>query len=263
MMFKNIVKLALAAVLFAGTFAAASETPVMDRVLGKKVLVVGTSGNMLPMTSRLKTGDVTGFDMDLAALMAGALGAELKVVVLPLDELAAAVQSGKVDVAISNMTATLERNKRVAFSEPYLQSGKCLVTKQKAMAAEDNPADLDMKEVKVAVLKGSTSEAFATVLMKHAGLMAVGTNDEGIALVKSGKADAMLSEYPMCAAAVANNPEAGFEATFSLLSYEPISIAMPGNDPLFMNWTDNFIKRLKATGTIDGLLQKWMGGGGL
>ena len=28
-----------------------------------------------------------------------------------------------------------------------------------------------------------------------------------------------------------------FVSLFSLLSYEPIGIALPGNDPLFVNWT--------------------------
>lgn len=258
-MLKRMFKVLLMSLMLTGALWAASETPVMDRVLSKKQLVVGTSGNMPPMTNELESGDVVGVDMDLAKLMAMALGVELKVVVMPLKDLVSAVQSGKVDVAISNMTATPTRNTQVAFSQPYLLSGKCLVTKEKAMATEDNPADLNSKEVKIAVLKDSTSERFASVMMKNASIFSVDTNPKGIDLVKSGKADAMLSEYPMCMAAISNNPDAGFEATFSLLTYEPIGIAMPGNDPLFMNWTDNFIERVKATGAVDALLQKWLG----
>ena len=72
-MFKNLFKLLVASALFMGTVAAASDTQVMDRVLAKKQLVVGTSGNMPPMTNKLQSGDVAGFDMDLAAMMAGAL----------------------------------------------------------------------------------------------------------------------------------------------------------------------------------------------
>jgi ABC-type amino acid transport substrate-binding protein len=97
------------------------------------------------------------------------------------------------------------------------------------------------------------------MLMKNSDIIGVDSDAKGIELVKSGKVDAMLSEYPVCMAAVGNNPDAGFVAAFSRLTYEPISIAMPGNDPLFMNWTQNFIDRLKATGTIEGLLQKWLG----
>lgn len=258
-MMKNMFKLAMAAMLFFGAAAAASDTPVMQRVLSKKQLVVGTSGNMPPMTRALANGGAAGFDMDLAELMAGALGAELKIVILPLEELVPAVKSGKVDIVISNMTSTPERNTHVAFSQPYLISGKCLVTKLPEMATEENAADLDTRKATVAVIKGSTSEQFANVLMTHTKIVAVASKDKGIAMVKNGEAHAMLTEYPMCMAAVNDNPEAGFVATFSTLTYDPISIAMPGNDPLFMNWTDNFVERLKATGTIDGLLEKWLG----
>lgn len=258
-MLKSMFKLALVISLFLGAVATASETPVMDRVLSKKRLVVGTSGNMPPMTRALPNGGAAGFDIDLAEMMARSLGAELKIVVMPLNELVPAVKSGKVDIAISNMTMTMERNKHVAFSHPYLESGKCLITKQPEMAAGENAADIDTKKATVVVIKDSTSEGFANILMKHTKIVAVDSKDKGIEMVKNGKADAMLTDYPMCMAAVSNNPDAGFVATFSTLTYEPISIAMPGNDPLFMNWTDNFVERLKATGTIDGLLQKWLG----
>lgn len=239
--------------------AMASDTPVMDRILSKKVLVVGTSGNMPPMTHRLKSGEVIGFDMDLAALMAGALGVELKVEVMPLDALVLAVKSGKVDVVISNMTTTFERNKHVAFSEPYLISGKCLVTKEQGMAKQDDPETVASKKPTLVVLEGSTSEQFAHALMKDAKLVSVDSSSKAIELVKSGKANAMLSEYPMCMSVVSGNPDAGFVAGFSTLSYEPIGIAMPGNDALFINWTQNFVTRIKATGAIEALLGKWLG----
>jgi ABC-type amino acid transport substrate-binding protein len=258
-MFNTMFRLLFAALLLAGIAASASDTPVMDRVLNNKVLVVGTSGNMPPMTYKLQSGDVAGLDMELAQLMASGLGVKLKVVVMPFPDLVDAVKSGKVDVAISNITATLARNRHVAFSTPYLISGKCVVTKQKEMATMENAEAVNGKKVTVAVLKGSTSEEFASMLMKDAKLIDVNSDADGIDLVRSGKADAMLSDYPVCMAAVNNNPDAGFVASFSKLTYEPISIALPGNDPLFLNWTNNFVSRLKTTGAIDGLMQQWLG----
>jgi hypothetical protein len=44
-----------------------------------------------------------------------------------------------------------------------------------------------------------------------------------------------------------------------LLSYEPIGIAIPGNDPLYINWTENFLQRVDGTGLLEELAVRWFG----
>ena len=46
---------------------------------------------------------------------------------------------------------------------------------------------------------------------------------------------------------------------FSLLTYEPIGIALPANDAQFINWTQNFMQRLEGTDTLVGLGKHWFG----
>ena len=59
---------------------AASAGPVLDRVLEKGVLVVGTSGDQPPLTAKTVEGKIIGFDADLSKFMAAAMGVELKLV---------------------------------------------------------------------------------------------------------------------------------------------------------------------------------------
>jgi len=44
-----------------------------------------------------------------------------------------------------------------------------------------------------------------------------------------------------------------------MLTYEPIGIALPANDALFVNWTSNFLERLDKTLTLEVLAKKWLG----
>ena len=44
-----------------------------------------------------------------------------------------------------------------------------------------------------------------------------------------------------------------------MLTYEPIGIALPASDALFMNWTSNFLERLDKTETLEVLANKWLG----
>ena len=78
-------------------------------------------------------------------------------------------------------------------------------------------------------------------------------------MVKDDKVGGMLTDYPICMATLKTNPEAGFVSLFSLLTYEPIGIALPANDAQFINWTNNFLDRLDGTDTLKGLGKRWFG----
>ncbi|MDA3946231.1 MAG: transporter substrate-binding domain-containing protein [Helicobacteraceae bacterium] len=232
-------------------------TSTIAKVQQKGELVLGTSGNMTPMTRQLENGDVVGLDIDLANVMAAALKVKLTIKVMPLNQLATALANGDIDVVLSNYTMTPERNAQVAFVGPYLTSGKCLITKIPDLA-DDKKSELAEENVNIAVIEGSTSEAFAKALMKKATVIPAKTQDTAIEMVRSGRADAMLTDFPLCQATVFNNPDDQFVSIFSRLTYEPIGIAVKGNDTHFINWTQNFLERMDKTGYLAALGEKWM-----
>lgn len=251
----------LSLLLLAATVVAppsrAGET--LDRVLERGRLVVGTSGNMPPMTLQMEEGKVVGLDMDLAKLMAQGMGVELETKVMPFDQLLPAVKAGEVDLALSNITMTPERNLAVAFVGPYLVSGKCIVTKEEKLAQSEQVVEFDTPETTLAVLKGSTSELFVREVLPKATVVTVDDLFEGAALVKKGEVSGMLTEYPMCVETIARNPKAGFVSVFSRLTYDPIGVALPADDTHLLNWTRNFLNRLENTRLFDALRRKWLG----
>ncbi len=237
--------------------ATPAPTSTITKAQQKGELVLGTSGNMTPMTRQLENGDVVGLDIDLANVMAAALNVKLTIKVMPLDKLAAALANGEVDVVLSNYTITPERNSQVAFVGPYLTSGKCLITKLPDLANAKKD-ELATKSSNLVVIEGSTSEAFAKALMKQATIIPTTTQDTAVEMVRNGKADAMLTDFPICQATVVNNPDDNFVSIFSRLTYEPIGIAVKGDDAHFINWTQNFLDRMEKTGYLAALGQKWL-----
>lgn len=237
--------------------AAPAPTSTISKVQEKGELVLGTSGNMTPMTRQLENGDVVGLDIDLANVMAAALKVKLTIKVMPLDQLATAVENGAVDVVLSNYTMTPERNAKVAFVGPYLTSGKCLITKLPDLANAKKD-ELAARNSNLAVIEGSTSEVFAKALMKKATIIPAKTQDTAVEMVRNGKADAMLTDFPICQATVVNNPDDNFVSIFSRLTYEPIGIAVRGDDTHFINWTQNFLDRMEKTGYLASLAHKWL-----
>jgi hypothetical protein len=76
---------------------AADGTPVMSRIQKSGELVLGTSGNMPPMTFKQADGTLNGFDISMAELMADVMKVKLVTKVMPFGDLIPALKSGKVD----------------------------------------------------------------------------------------------------------------------------------------------------------------------
>ena len=126
---KKLVVLVLVSILLMMVANVAVAGKAMDRILKKGELVIGTTGTQPPLNVTNKNGKIIGFDADIARLIAGNLGVEPKFATMPFAELLPALKAGKVDMVISSMTMTLERNRAVVFVGPYYVSGKGILTK--------------------------------------------------------------------------------------------------------------------------------------
>jgi len=239
--------------------AGVAQTSTLSRISQRGELVLGTSGNMPPMTEARADGKVVGFDVDLARLMATGMNVKLRVEVMPFDQLLPALERGDVDVVISNMTMTPERNLRAAFVGPYMTSGKCVITRRQDLAKAEEAADINVPETRLAALAGSTSADFVKTLLPKATLTLVQSNEEGVGLITGNKVDGMLADYPICLSILQRNQDAGFVSLFTLLDYEPIGIALPAGDAQFINWTENFLQRVQGVGLFEELSKRWFG----
>jgi polar amino acid transport system substrate-binding protein len=240
--------------------SAQAGASTIERILERGHLILGTSGNMPAMSMIPEPGRLVGYDIDLGRLIAESMGVGLQPRVMPFDQLLAALQDGEVDIVISNMTITPERNLRVAFVGPYLVSGKCIVTKDVSLAkADEASTDLNTAETRLAVLKGSTSQDFVREILPKATVVPVDDYDQAAEMVRDDEVTGLLSDYPICLATLKAHPDAEFVSLFSLLTYEPIGIALPGGDAQFVNWAENFLDRLKGTHTLKALNERWFG----
>jgi polar amino acid transport system substrate-binding protein len=252
---KNIFKIALVVLISLTTLSADTA---LQKIVRKGTLVLGTSGNMTPMTRSIDNGkDAVGFDIDLAKTMADTMGVDLVIKVIPFEKLIPALKKGSVDIVISNMTITPKRNTQVAFVGPYLTSGKCLITKKPSLASAKKE-ELNKATNKMVVIKGSTSEQFIHIGMPNVTAIAVNTQEEAVNMVRESKVSAMLTELPICSAVISNNPKDNFVSVFSNLSYEPIGIAIAAQNTHLVNWTQNFLVRANAVGLFKVLGKKWL-----
>jgi len=177
---------------------AARVAPVLDRILAKKELVVGTAADMPPLNMTLKDGKIVGMEVDIATLMADSIGAKLTVKPMRFNDLLPALEAGQIDLILSGMTMTPLRNTQVAFVGPYFGSGKSVLVKQENMASLQSTVMMNDPDVTVAALKGSTSQTFVERVAPKAKLVPTDDYDQAIAMVLDGKVRAMVADFPIC-----------------------------------------------------------------
>ncbi len=238
--------------------AGTSASPVIDRIVQRGELVVGMAGNMPPLNMTTKEGELIGYEVDLAKGMAKAMGVRAKLQVIPFAELLPALQSGKIDLILSNMTITPRRNLKVAFVGPYFTSGKAFLTKIKTIALADEAQDIDAKNTKLVALKGSTSQAFVEEAIPDATLVTANDYDEAVKMVLEDKVHAMVADYPICVVSVFRYPDKGLLSVVTRLTYEPIGVGIPAADPLLLNWVENFMRISEKIGLLQELKEKWL-----
>jgi ABC-type amino acid transport substrate-binding protein len=255
---KKIIGGVLVIALVLLSVSTAPAGTVMDRILKRGELVVGTTANQPPMIATSKSGQIIGFDADIARSIAEAMEVKLKFETMPFAQLLPALEKGKVDMILSGMTMLPTRNRKVAFVGPYFVSGKGIVTREKNIAALQEAAGLDRAEFTVAALKNSTSQIFVEKAAPKAKMVTTASYDEAIEMLLADKVDALVADFPFCALSAFRYADKGLMAGQSKLTFEPLGIAM-AEDALLINWVQNHLIMLEGSGVLKRIAGFWLG----
>ena len=153
-------------------------------------LVVGMELSYPPFEMSDENNQPSGVSVDLAKALGDYLGRPVRIENIAFTGLIPALKTGKVDLVISSMTATDEREKSIDFSDPYLKTGLCL------LVAKDSPIhsieDADQEGLSIAVKQGTTGLLYAMERIKHARVLTLEKESSAVLEVAQGKADAFI-----------------------------------------------------------------------
>lgn len=240
------------------TAAAASDSPVLDRVLSRGQLKVGMSGDQAPFNMVDRGGAVIGLEADISRTLAAAMGVDLVIVRRAFGQLLPALESGAVDMVMSGVAITPQRSRTVSFVGPYMLSGKSILTKSEVLAGTEAAAEFNRAELKLVALRGSTSQQFVERNLPASQLTLVDDYEAGVQRVLDDQADAMVADMPICVLSVLRYPDAGLLTLDEPMTLEPIGIAVNRADPQFQNLVGNYMNAFERTGVLDMMRQKWL-----
>ncbi len=218
-------------------------------------LRVGMELSYPPLEITDQAGRPTGVSVRLAEALAKDLGRELVIENVAFDGLIPALKTGKIDCIISSMTATPERARSIAFSEPYLKTGLALLVATKSPV--ESAADLDAPGRVVAVKKGTTGHQYAATAIKRARLLVLDKESAAVMEVAQGKADAFIYDSLSVYRSHARHPD----TTRPLLRpfrEETWAVGLRRGDDALKRKVDDFLSRFRAAGGFEKLGEEFL-----
>lgn len=173
----------------AGATGASTDTSLAD-VQGAGELVVGTEGTYRPFSYHVDgSGDLTGYDVEVARAVAEELGVELRFEETQWDAIFAGLEAGRFDMIANQVSITPEREEAYAFSDPYTYSTGVIVVPE----GTSDIASFDDLEGKTAA-QSLTSNWYTLAKESGANVEAVEGWAQAAALVEQGRVDATIND---------------------------------------------------------------------
>ncbi|BDR61063.1 ABC transporter substrate-binding protein/permease [Lactobacillus xylocopicola] len=185
--------------------APAPRDNYLKKVKQKGELVMGTSPDFPPyefVQNIDGKSKVVGMDVEIGRKIARDLGVKLIVRTMDFDSLLVALETGKIDMVISGMSATPKRAKSVAFSEAYYKSGQDLLIR-----TTDKDKYHDYRSFVGQAIGAQTGSLQATLIKEQAKKTKLKTMDKDSDLIlglKTNKFDAVAVDTATASAFVKN-----------------------------------------------------------
>jgi len=213
-------------------------------------LRVGMELSYPPFEMTDPQGRPAGVSVRLAEALGGHLGRPVIIENITFDGLIPALKAGHVDCVISSMTATPERARSIAFSEPYLKTGLALLIAEKSPVTSAD--DLEALGRVVAVKQGTTGQQWAASALKRARVLVLDTEAAAVLEVLQGRADAFIYDSM---SVYTNHRKHPTKTRAALAPFKEESWAVglkQGNEKL-RRQIDDFLRAFRDSGGFDRL----------
>ena len=236
------------------TKAEADAAVANIRNRGRLIVGLDIGSNLFSFRDPI-TGEITGFDVDVAGEIARDIfgsPSQVEYRILSSADRVAALQNDQVDVVVKTMTITCERKKQVGFSTVYLNAN------QRILAARDSsisqPSDLSGKRVCVA--KGTTSLERIRQITPPPIIVGVVTWADCLVALQQRQVDAVSTDDSILAGLVSQDPY--LHIVGPSLNEEPYGIGVNLQNTGLVRFVNGTLERIRRDGTWNTLYRKWL-----
>lgn len=245
-----------AALLIAGVTVNALAADLLDTVKARGTLKVAMEGNYPPFNFKdPKNGQLTGFEVDVAKLLAAKLGVTPEFTTTEWSGILAGLGAGKYDVIINQVGITEARQQTFDFSQPYtLSSAQLIIRKDEK---RNFPTLESLKGYKLGLGQGTNFEQKAKAV-PGIDVKTYPGSPEYLADLASGRIDAALNDR-LLVGYLLKNSNLPLKAGAAFGDIDKIGIPFQKGNPKFQAALNNALDEIMKDGSFKQASFKWFG----
>nr|WP_238994643.1 glutamate ABC transporter substrate-binding protein [Mycolicibacterium chubuense] len=201
------------------------------------------------------TGEITGFDVDIAGEIARDIfgtPSQVEYRILSSADRIAALQNNEVDVVVKTMTITCERKKLVNFSTVYLMADQRILAPRDSTIRQAS----DLSGKRVCVAKGTTSLERIQQISPPPIIVGVVTWADCLVALQQRQVDAVSTDDSILAGLVSQDPY--LHIVGSSMNEEPYGIGVNLQNTGLVRYVNGTLERIRRDGTWNTLYRKWL-----
>jgi arginine/ornithine transport system substrate-binding protein len=225
-----------------------------------KKIRIGVEGSYPPFSEIDKSGNLKGFDIDIANAICVQIKADCQLVQQSFDGLIPSLQTRKIDAIIASMSITEERLKTVNFSDKYYHTPARFIVK-KGVKLDVSASSLKGK--RIGVQRSTIHDRYASDKFKESQIVRYTKQDEVFLDLAAGRLDAAFGDSVSGAVGFLKTPQGKDYEFVGPLFDEPkyfgrgAGIAVRKSDNALRDDFSNAISAIRANGTYKKIADKY------
>ncbi len=230
-------------------------TGVAKKIIDRGYMIVANDANYPPQSSIDKaTGELVGFDVDVAKRVGEILGLEVRFENPAWETIPAALNQGRYDVSIGSMTITPERDKTVDFTQPYYY------TSGQVFVREGGPQITGVEDLAGKTVGVGAATTYYDFLKQNSDAIVktYATDADAFPDLRNGNLDFVMTAGPTGQQAILQGQP--FEFSGTPLYYEDLAFAVAEGETDWRDLLDYAVKTMHEDGSLSEMSKKWYNG---
>lgn len=236
--------------------SAGTEDNSLQKIKDAGKLVLGLDDTFAPMGFRDESGEIVGFDIDLAKEVASRMGVELEIKPIDWSSSILSLNKGDIDVLWNGVTINESRKAQINFSKPYLNN-RLIIVKPKDRNDINSKEDLAGKVLGVQV--GSNDEALQSdpISKEAKEIRKYDVNVNAFLDLRAKRIDAVIIDEVAAQYYISEEKVDFVVVENSPLTEEFYGIGFRKTDVELLTEVDRILDEMKADGKSAEISQKW------
>jgi L-cystine transport system substrate-binding protein len=230
------------------------EEDLLAKVKDEGELLIGTEGTYPPFTFHDDSGELTGFDVDIAKEVANRMGVKPVFMETQWDAMFAGLDSKRFDMVANQVGIRPDRQEKYDFSDPYITSAGVLITHN------DNETVKEFEHIEGLKAAQSMTSNYADTAREYgAEIVGVEGFNQAIELINSKRADVTINDNLSFLDFKKQKPDAPVKVVAELEDASQSGLMFrKGNEP-FIEEVNKALKAMIEDGTYLEISEKWFG----